>query len=371
MQSRGRFHDGETAARREVSFEIDAAAGLLKISAEDGLTPVTWRLADLLEARDHGWGKALVVYPEGNDARLVISGVYEVRHMRLAAPNMRRTVIDSTKLRRVFKWAVGAVAALALLLFVILPGLADQLARWIPPEREAAFGRGLLTQFARLLTDTEDDDGLCPDPVADAALAGLAARLTGPTDLPYDIEIHIMNHPMVNAFALPGGQIVLMRGLIDEAADGQEVAAVLAHEIGHVVARDPTRIALRAAGSAGLLGLFFGDFAGGSVAAVLSEQLMQASYTREAETAADAFGHAALARANLPPEAMARFFERLRAEFGDADGPVAAFLSHPRLTDRIAAAEAADGGVAEARAFSDDDWAALRRICRDGDTAKP
>ena len=371
MQSRGRFHDGETAARREVSFEIDASAGWLKISRQDGRALATWPLAGLLEARDHGWGKALVVYPQGSDARLVISGVYEVRQMRLAAPNMRRAVVDRRQLRRVFKWAAGAAAALALLLFVILPGLADLLARWIPPEREAAFGRGLLTQFARLLTDTEDSDGLCRDPVADAALAGLAARLTGPTDLPYPIEIHIMNHPMVNAFALPGGQVVLMRGLIDAAADGQEVAAVLAHEIGHVVARDPTRIALRAAGSAGLLGLFFGDFAGGSIAAALSEALMQASYTREAETAADAFGHAALARADLPPEAMARFFERLRAEFGDADGPVAAFLSHPRLADRIAAAEAADGGEADAQAFSDDDWAALRNICGDGETAEP
>lgn len=64
---------------------------------------------------------------------------------------------------------------------------------------------------------------------------------------------------------MPGGLIILFRGLIDAAESSDEVAAVYAHELGHVVARDPTRIALRSAGSIGVLGLLLGDFAGGAV----------------------------------------------------------------------------------------------------------
>ncbi len=371
MAVRGTFHDGLTANRRDVSVELDVVGGVLGVVGPDGATLETWRLADLLEARDHGWGRALVVYPEGSDARLVIAGAYDIRQLRKAAPGMGRRVWDPRQLKRVFVWGGGALAAVALLLFVIIPGLADQLARWIPPEREAAFGRGLLNQFTKIFAEGDAEPALCSGPVADAALAQLAVGLLGQTDLPYPVEVHVLNHPMINAFALPGGQVVLMRGLIDEAEDGDEVAAVLAHEIGHVVAHDPTRIALRAAGSAGLLSMFFGDFAGGSVVAVLSEQLMQASYTRDAEAAADEFGHKALDANGLSPAAMARFFERLQAEHGDTDGPVAAFLSHPRLVDRIAAAGAASDGPTLVSAFSDDEWRALREICGNDQSDKP
>ena len=84
----------------------------------------------------------------------------------------------------------------------------------------------------------------------------------------------------------PGGRLVFFRGLLEEAENPDEVAAVLAHEIGHVVYRDPTRDALRSAGSLGVLGLLFGDFAGGTVALFIANQLINASYSQAAEARA-------------------------------------------------------------------------------------
>jgi beta-barrel assembly-enhancing protease len=76
----------------------------------------------------------------------------------------------------------------------------------------------------------------------------------------------------------------------------------------------------------------------------LVERLIEASYSQGAEAAADAFAHDRLRAADLPPGALATFFDRLRAEHGDAEGFVAHFLSHPQLGDRIARAEAAGQG---------------------------
>jgi beta-barrel assembly-enhancing protease len=108
-----------------------------------------------------------------------------------------------------------------------------------------------------------------------------------------------------------------------------------------------------------------GDFAGGAAVLFLTERLIQASYTREAEGAADAFAHGTLIDARVRPDALATFFETLVEESGESSGIVRHFLSHPDLGDRIAAARAAAGGVSvdyEA-SLSPADWQALRAIC--------
>ena len=169
---------------------------------------------------------------------------------------------------------------------------------------------------------------------------------------------------MVNAFALPGGYVVFFRGLIEKAEEPEEVAAVFAHEVGHIAARDPTRIALRSAGSIGVLGLLLGDFAGGAVVLFLAERIIQADYTQEAEGAADTFAHKVLLAADLPPSAIATFFERLDAENDEDAGLMAHFMTHPALGDRIAAARAAEPADAEFRPLlTPQEWSALQSIC--------
>ena len=144
------------------------------------------------------------------------------------------------------------------------------------------------------------------------------------------------------------------------------MAGVLAHELGHVVNRDPLRITLRTAGSAGILSMILGDFAGGAVVVLVTEQVMQASYTREAEAGADDFAFELLRRAELPTEDMARFFEKLRDQYGDTEGALEYLASHPNLAGRATAAREAETReegdftpVLTAR-----EWEALRAICR-------
>ena len=174
-----------------------------------------------------------------------------------------------------------------------------------------------------------------------------------------------LDHDLVNAFALPGGRVVLFRGLIDAAETPDEIAGVFAHEIGHVVNRDPARGALRSAGSIGVLGLLFGDFAGGTVVLFLLNRLIDATYSQEAEALADTFAHATLSGTNIAPSALAGMFERLREEGDEPSGILAHFMAHPQLGDRIAAARNADTLLTAAirPSLDDSQWRDLQTIC--------
>jgi len=262
-------------------------------------------------------------------------------------------------------WAAGAVAAVAVQIGVLLPLLADRLAAFVPPAGERALGEATFAQIRQALAGTGLPPlPLCENPSGTAAIETMLAGLNVDRDSETAVKVFVLDHEMINAFALPGGHVVFFRGLIDAAQSPNEVAAVMAHEIGHVENRDPTRHALRSAGSIGILGLLFGDFAGGAAVLFLAEQLINASYSQEAEIGADEYAHKQLEAAGVSPAALGDMFERLRDAHGEADGFVSHFMSHPTLTSRIHIARAAartDRTYGDI--FSEADWAALREIC--------
>ncbi len=356
------FFDGECGLVRRA--EVSMEGGLLRIGVPDR-PALLWRLESIRSLPDQAAAGVLAVTSADHPLTRLYLGDERMRKALAAhAPNLRHRPPVRGR-GRILGWAAAAVASVALIIFVLVPVMADQLAEYLPPEGEKALGDATLEQIRNAL----DETGLSGLPVCDApqgraALAAMTDRITSGVDLPYPLTVTVLDHEMVNAFALPGGHIVFFRGLIDEAEDPDEVAAVFAHELGHVVARDPARIALRTAGSIGVLGLLLGDFAGGAVVLFLAERLIRADYTQEAEAAADTFAHRRLAEADLPNAALARFFERLRAKYGDAEGIVAHLISHPSLGDRIARAGAAGAGQGPTRPSLDAArWQALRAIC--------
>src|SRR5690606_26348291 len=99
--------------------------------------------------------------------------------------------------------------------------------------------------------------------------------------------VSVADDPQVNAFAAPGGRIVLLEGLLREAESPDEIAGVLAHEIGHVTERHPTAAALRLLGIQALLTGIFGDGSLASAAAGAGGLLVALSYSRDDERTAD------------------------------------------------------------------------------------
>lgn len=361
------FYDGQTPVSHVVSLAVSDDERLLQISGAELEPEHFWPLDDIREHRDqalrHG---ALFGCRTGGAARLTVHKPDTVAAMRAMCPNLSQRDVPPRTYRKVAYWGLGAVASVLLIVFAIIPALANRLAVLIPVEQEVALGRSVMGQLEGLLGSDRTGDLTCSSPAGEAALQKMVARLAGQIDSPYELQVRVLNNGMTNAFAVPGGQVVLFRGLIGDATSPEMVAGVLAHEIGHVVNRDPTRLMLRSAGSAGILGMLLGDFTGGAAILLVSEQLVTAKYQQGAEEEADAFAHAVLAAAGLPSAPLGDFFLLVREKYGDVDGVLSHLVSHPDLEGRARKAEQADvtaGGFTPV--LSDTEWQALRRICAD------
>jgi Zn-dependent protease with chaperone function len=364
------FYDGKTPVSHVVSLAVSDDERLLKISGAELEPEHYWPLDDIREHRDQALRDgAMFGCRTDGAARLTVHKPDTVAAMRAMCPNLSQRDVPPRTYRKLAFWGLGAVASVLLVVFVIIPALADRLAVLVPVEQEVALGRSAMTQIEGLLGSERAGDLTCTDPAGEAALQKMVARLAERIDSPYDLQVRVLDNGMTNAFAVPGGQVVLFRGLISDATSPEMVAGVLAHEIGHVVNRDPTRLMLRSAGSAGILGMLLGDFTGGAAILLVSEQLVSAKYRQGAEEDADAFAHAVLASAGLPSAPLGEFFRLIKDKYGDVDGLLSHLVSHPDLSGRAQQAEAADrfadGGFTPV--LSDAEWQALRGICGDQD----
>ncbi len=362
------FFDGEMARPRRAAISIEEAAngGATLIVRPPEAAPWRWPLDTLRrvpgQARRHPLALTSTVNPL---ARLYVGDAETAAILASRARRLARSVPVPGRWR-LLTWAAAAVFSVLLILFILVPLLADRLALYLPPAGERALGETTISQIRGALGDELGAPlPLCDAPEGRRALDRIVERISLDSDLPYPVTVSVLDDEMVNAFALPGGQVAIFRGMIEAARTPEQVAAVLAHELAHVDARDPTRAALRTAGSVGILGLLLGDFAGGAVVLFLTEQLIEARYSQAIEAAADDFALRLLAERALPPAALGEIFERLRAEYGEAEGVASRFGSHPATARRVEEAKAAQEALAIAPRplLSGSDWRALRRIC--------
>src|SRR3954464_4438894 len=137
----------------------------------------------------------------------------------------------------------------------------------------------------------------CANEDGRAALAKLMGKLEAAAALPIPLEPKVVRRSEPNAIALPGGHIYVFEGLIEKSENPDELAGVIAHEIGHVAHRDGTRSILQSAGLSFLFGMLLGDFVGGGAVVIGARAVLRSSYSRDVEGAADRYGADLLNRA--------------------------------------------------------------------------
>ncbi len=362
------YFDGQTAKRHDVTVTALEGAQVIRIGFGESLAHQDIPLGLLRRGGDQPGQAGQVMFhflQPGDDemqrdmARLMLPNAEFAQWLQSAAPNLAQRDVPRKTYVRLIKVAAFAAASIAALLLVIIPGLAAILANTISREREVAIGKTVVGQVEYLLAGFSDADLTCTSPAGTAALNRMISRLTDTGLMTYQIDARVIDHEMLNAFAAPGGQVVILRGLLDAAETPDEVAGVLAHELGHVEQRDPLREAIRSAGSAGILTLAFGDATGGTLTALIAEQMLSSAYTRTAEENADSFGLGLLHAAKVSPKGLETFFDRI-AEL-ETDMPEV-FSSHPQTQsrkDKAAAALVADATPS----LSDADWKSLKTIC--------
>ncbi|MEM6306656.1 MAG: M48 family metallopeptidase [Pseudomonadota bacterium] len=368
QQYRATYFDGQSAVAQDVFIDIDRAHETLIIIGQDGAVLDRWQFDDLRRVGDVA-DEQLQLYRSGDAdaARLITGHKQAIVIIETLAGNLNSTDMTGAVWRKIALWSGGAAAALGLMVFVIVPALAGSLAPLISPQAEAAIGRSTLKQVEWLFAETEGGDWACSSPAGDAALVEMTQTILGDTDIPYDLNVRVVDHHMINAFALPGGYIVLMNGFVQAADTPEQVAGVLGHEIGHVANRDPLEQALRSAGTAGLLSLVFGDATGGTLLALTGEAAINASYSRAAEALADDYALSLMDKADVNPEYFAQFFDLVMAEMGetgDAADAMSWISTHPATSGRANKARALVDPTRTYRPVLDaTQWAALQSIC--------
>jgi predicted Zn-dependent protease len=264
-----------------------------------------------------------------------------------------------------------AAVLVALLAWFFSGGLVDLAVRAIPPSAETVIG----DLAAEAMTG---DTPPCADVAVSAAVESVFGRLREQLEpTPYEFRVRVLGDPQVNAFALPGGEVFVLSGLLDRAGDEHELAAVLGHELYHVVLRHGMRGIVRAAGLRVALALLLGDAS--ETLQLLGQtagNLTALSFGRDQEREADERGMRLIARAGFDPGGAVRFFGKLAEDQGDTGGSLermAAFAStHPASSERQ---ERLRGIAASVRPKEprgiEVDWGSLKERCAAPAAAPP
>ncbi|PKV66363.1 M48 family metallopeptidase [Pontibacter ramchanderi] len=219
--------------------------------------------------------------------------------------------------------ALGLLGLLVAFVVWGIPALADRVAMHFPESYERQLGEQLYTKMLQGYQ------------VNDEKTAALNAYLNElDTNLDYPITAAVVKSDDVNAFAVPGGYVVVYEGILDKMEHHEELAALMGHELAHIQNRHSLRAMARSLSYYMLASVLFGDVSG--VAAVLVDNasaLRNLEYSRSLELEADREGLELLRRNELNEQGVILLMERLQS---GSESEMLAFVStHPNTGDRI------------------------------------
>ncbi|MDA0656847.1 MAG: M48 family metallopeptidase, partial [Proteobacteria bacterium] len=222
---KAQFTDGKTAALHQT--ELTCAEQGLAIETPDRRLIEQWAWADVKLAESLSADRPIRLLNRSVEgARLEIEDKSISALLENSAPNLRRDPVTRGGIRK-FALIGGLFACFAFFVVYGVPRLAGPLAKSIPMEWEEEIGAGVIKTVAQFLGAKE---GYCKSPNGAAALQRLTDRLARTVQTPYRFKVRVAKSKTVNAFAVPGGYVVILSGLIQKADTADEVAGVLAHE---------------------------------------------------------------------------------------------------------------------------------------------
>lgn len=244
------------------------------------------------------------------------------------------------------KWIVAAIIAIAGIVGYLSKGQINPVTGKkqfvdLTVDQERALGLQAAPQMAAELGGAADP---ARDPDA-RRVSEIGIKVLGSVDAaknPYRDNFHyyLLNDPKtVNAFALPGGQVFITRALYDRLENEAQLAGVLGHETGHVIARHSAqqmakgKLGQMLAGAAGVATSDRGQ--GGAMAAQMVNQMMQLKYSRGDELEADNFGLRFMSESGFDPRQMLRVMEILKQASGGGGRGPDIFATHPDPDARI------------------------------------
>ncbi len=359
----GRFSDGRSASGRDASVRLGLAGVEIDVAAPD--QRYVWPYASLKAGepvRTHAID-VLLSSPSQPGASLFVPSPDFARALRDSAPHL---TARAERWRHARPWVLGSAAIVSAIALIYAAG-------WSPVRSIAGVlpdsWRDRLGEHA--VQSMTEGHKVCSAPEGVAALAKLTERLSkaSGTDKPFKVAVY--DWPLLNAFAVPGDQIVMTKGLIEKASTPDEVAGVLAHEMGHGIELHPETGIIRAIGLAAAIELMMGG--SGGTLANMGLVLAQLGYTRTAEHEADLQALKLLKNAGIASRGLGDFFKRVE-KIEDEDvvsknlKDFDLLRTHPPTADRERLVRS-QRDYPSTPALDEASWQELKRVC--AQTAAP
>ncbi len=359
----GYYLDGRNATRHPITIQLTTTA--LHIVKADG-NIIHWPYDEIVQTQGAYEGEQVrLEYGAPLPQTLIVEDSAFLLAMQQAAA--RKAAHLHNPQQRPLRLRLTILAGIALLgitagFYVLgIPELARLLSPHIPVSWEERLGTSVLEQLA-------PPADRCLDQPRLLALESIVTRLSqSMPDSPYRIRLTVLDRPAINAFALPGGHVVVFRGLLEATETPEQLAAVLAHEFQHIYKQHSTRAMIEQASTSLLIAAVSGDFTGGLAYGIEGARVLgMLRYSRLHEDEADREGLRLLQVAGIDPAEMITFYRIMEAQ-DPHDVAASSYLStHPNTNDRIARLTMLAGAPPQhpVKLLPLQEWKNLRSLCR-------
>ena len=320
-----------------------------------------------------------IAHPDHSDWSIYTNDLTILNNPLLKNDENIKRQLNKLKGHRILNWSVLIatlllIVALPLSFFLYIDAVTAIVAKNIPIEWEEQLGEKTFAQYQFDHEIIETDEEV-------EQLSKLTSVLTQQVEGDrYDFNIYIANDPSINAFALPGGYVVIHTGLILKADSAEEMLGVLGHEISHVTKQHGIRNIIATASVYLMAQALIGDVSGIlAIIAGAAPLLLSQQYSRNFESEADKEGYALLTKANIDPRGLVDFFKKIIEEEEKAKRKLAEtseeavkllevtldfFSSHPATDERIEEIELMIGEGIHSYANFDDEFLRLQNMVK-------
>ena len=366
MTISARLFDGKAAKAQAVLLELAGERLIIRNEAGDPLGD--WPLDELRDENVVAQkGELRVSVSGGDEARLIIDKPEFIAELRRLCPKLRKKRAAAPGWWKPYLyWGGGAALSVVIIFTIVLPLLASQIAYLIPDSTRDEIGQGARDYFINVIASREKvtpEAVTCKSPAANQVLQKLVSNLgaAGGGELPVS-DVTVIRTKTANAFALPGGHLLIFSGLIDMADSPNGLAGVLAHEIGHAKYRHPTRLFVANTGVATVFSLLLGDVTGGTFLAAMGQLTVGSAYSRDFEREADRTAVELMQAAGYDISPMIPLMKKISAQGGADKFGFSLINSHPGVDERLALLAAAgnEGGPA----LTAEHWALVKNMCK-------
>jgi Zn-dependent protease with chaperone function len=346
------YFDGMSSRRHAVTLGFKDRLEI----GEDGEMLATWSYDDIRRADAPSGTLRATCLTAPALARLEIRDQAVAAELVARCPRLDEGLPGRRGVAAIVGWSLAAAVSIVLVILFGVPLAAGRLAPLIPPAFEKRLGDVADGQIRAIFGGK-----VCDNAPGLAAFNKLVNTLRQSAGLDTSVQSAVLATPIPNAIALPGGRIYLFGGLLAKADSVDEIAGILAHELGHLKHRDNTRDLITNGGTSFLIGLLFGDITGSSAVIFASRSLITASHSREAEHNADSFAIETMHGLGRSPKPMGELMFRVTGK--EAEKGITILANHPLTEDRLARMNKEDRAPNGPALLTPEEWKALKAIC--------